>query len=126
MKSSAARHFSFAHDLIRPCFARRSSFRRRSGCFGGVGSGLRARVRPLAGPSTGSSGKPVPIPDQAEDRLFGIMRLGDKFPFFFIALTFPRQNSRLKLGLTRSIGAGGATMLGSLHEEGMLTRGLRR
>src|SRR5450631_514586 len=35
------------HDLIRPSFARRS--------------GLRTRVRLLAGPSTGSGGKPVHI-----------------------------------------------------------------
>jgi hypothetical protein len=38
----------FAHDLVRPSFARRS--------------GLR------------EGGKPVPIPDQVEDMLFGIMR----------------------------------------------------
>jgi hypothetical protein len=39
----------FAHDLLRPCFARRS--------------GLR------------EGGKPVSIPDQVEDKLFGIMRV---------------------------------------------------
>ena len=51
--------FLAAHDLIRRCFVRRS--RRRT------------RVPPLAGPSTGSGGKPVPIPDRGRE-LFGIVR----------------------------------------------------
>ena len=37
-------------------------------------AGFALGVRPLTGPSTGFGGKPVPIPDQAEDKLFGIMR----------------------------------------------------
>src|SRR5665811_223563 len=52
-----------ARDLVLPSFARRS--------------GLRTRVRPLAGPSTGSGGKSVPIPDQVRDRLFRDNALAD-------------------------------------------------
>src|SRR5712692_8230034 len=62
-----------AHDLIRPSFARRPAFAKPASAGEGR-SGLRTRVRPLAGPSTGSGGKPVLIPDRVEDKLFGIMR----------------------------------------------------
>src|SRR5713226_3163471 len=51
--------FLLVHDLVRPCFARRPAFAKPASAGEGR-SGLRTRVRPLAGPSTGSGGKPVP------------------------------------------------------------------